>query len=343
MKEKDNIKLDTDKKTRAAADEKNKRRKALIKFGSMTVLAAVVIIFATIAWFAMNDDVTADGMSVTVEGSPFELAAAGSSGLYDDFIDEVAPGYSADSSTGSSQSIKWQLVASESEIKNIYTENGTPDMAEITRSDSDKYGLKPGASGTLRFYVIPTTNEAVDVTFKLDITGYKATYQNVTNLKTDDPMTQVTDTTVKNFLNAHILFFYEDPENNKHFITDDGFQISNISKRTLVTIYWVWPATLQELLDANIDTLNDTEASKEIRRYFFESPEHFLKSTGEVSFSDFKVDSGTVAERETLIETNITEYLSGRDYSQYSTMYNEADQSVGDNVNYILVNLTAGM
>ena len=35
--------------------------------------------------------------------------------------------------------------------------------------------------------------------------------------------------------------------------------------------------------------------------------------------------------------------VKGRNYNQYGAMYNDADQAIGDNVNYILVELFAGL
>ena len=131
-------------------------------------------------------------------------------------------------------------------------------------------------------------------------------------------------------------------DNHKHLLTSEGFDIDNITEsERKVTLYWAWPATLQEILDANIAVLNDSVASLEVRRYFFENPEHFLKATGDVSFSRFKVakDSDTVAEETAIGE--IISLVTGRNYSQYGSMYNDADQSIGDNINYILVELLA--
>ena len=54
-------------------EQKDKRRKALIKLGSITVLTALVLLFATIAWFTMNKETGTSGMGVKVKGKSFDL------------------------------------------------------------------------------------------------------------------------------------------------------------------------------------------------------------------------------------------------------------------------------
>ena len=54
------------------------RKKNLIRFGSLAVLAFVVWLFATIAWFASNKDVTASNMQIKTATMPFDIATRGS-------------------------------------------------------------------------------------------------------------------------------------------------------------------------------------------------------------------------------------------------------------------------
>ena len=110
-----------------------------------------------------------------------------------------------------------------------------------------------------------------------------------------------------------------------------------------VTLYWVWTATLREILEADIKGLDDTDAAKEVRRYFFEHPDFFLKPIGDESFSMISVPHNDDASaEETAIQAKIAELsMLGKDYNQFSSKYNDADQAIGDNANYLLVELTA--
>ncbi len=323
------------------AEKKKNQKKSLIKMGAMGILTLILLIFSSLSWFTMNTQVESGGMSIKTAPLPFELKTSGSSGLYDGFLDEVATGYANTETTGGSQGIKWKLTKNVSEMNNVRTAGDTTDFADITKIDSDKYGLKPGDSGELVFSIVPNGTAELNISINVKITGYKAGFDNEGN-KTSAALQKVTDETMVHYLNSHIILFYMGADNKKHLLTSDGFNVP-VSEETPVTIYWVWPATLREILDANIEAINDTNASKEVRRLFFEHPDYFLKTTGSDSF-----ESITVAANEDtdVQETAIADFLpsiSGRNYNTYGSMYNDADQTIGDNFNYILVELVADL
>ena len=137
------------------AKKKRDQKKSLIKLMAMGVLIAVMIIIGSLSWFTMNTQVESGGMSIKTAPLPFELKTSGSSGLYDGFLDEVATGYANTETTGGSQGIKWKLTKNVSEMNNVRTAGDTTDFADITKIDSDKYGLKPGDSGELVFSIVP--------------------------------------------------------------------------------------------------------------------------------------------------------------------------------------------
>lgn len=327
-------------------DKKEEVRKRLIilyKKGAMSIIALAIIILAVIAWFTKLDGTGASGMSVTLSDSPFELKSTGADGLYDDFMDDVISGYENETSTVGAYGIKWNLTSS-AQMNNLYDENGeltTQKFREITRSDSEEYGLKPGDSGQLDFSIVPNTTN-LSLSMVLNVKGYEATFDS-TSHKTDDPLVEVSNAIVNNYMHSHILFFYEGTDNKKHMLTADGFDADNLTTETAKTIYWVWIPTLQQILDANIEALEDADASKEVRRYFFENPELFLKATGNYSYSSFTVTKNDdVAAEEAEIEVK-KDLVSGRNYSTYGGMYNDADQSIGDHINYVLVELLASV
>ena len=320
-------------------EQKKGRKSQLIKLGAITVLTAVVVIMATIAWFTIGDSVSVDGMDVTATDLPFELKTSGSAGLYDSYLDEVDSGFDNADTTEGVQGIKWKLTKNASEMENVYDGDGEPDLTKITNLESDQYGLYPGDSGTLVFYVVPKTSGDISISFTLDVRGYKAKFKSGTFNKTDDALEPVEDETINNYASSHILFFYTDENNIMHPITSDGFS-KTLSDETSYTIYWVWPATLKDILNAEITGLDD-DAAKEVRREFFEHPENFLKPIGEQVFDDIKVThSEDTSEEEAAILAKLPTLL-GRSYNEYGAMYNDADQAIGDNINYILVQLNA--
>ena len=323
-------------------ERKKNNRKRLLKFFIMLLFTLLVLILATIAWFAMNKNTDATGMGVTANSSSFELKSEGDDGLYDDFLDSVVSGYADATTTESSAGIKWNLSAT-SEIHNRYTGAGTPDMEEITRRDSSDYGLTPGDGGTLKFKILPKVEEEMTIDFTLTTTGYTATFDS-DNYKTDDDLVEVSDDAIIAFAGTHILFFYVDDNGDKHLIGPDGFSVTvdgtTVTEKE-VTIFWVWPATLKELTELSINGLADEEANKEVRRLLFENPADFLKPIGEFDFSEITVaHQDDLEDQEEMIE-EVLPLVSGRFYSQYAAMYNDADQAIGDNTNYMLVELEA--
>ena len=332
-----------DERIKALKEENSRRKKALIKIAAMGALTIIIMVLATIAWFSMNSEVTAEGMSVKSASMPFELETEGDKGLYDSLLDETVSGYGDDSTTAGSAGIKWRLTKNESELNNVYDGEGEPDMSQITRHDSSDYGLKPGDSGSINFFIKPNVESELNIRLSMAVTGYKATFalgDDDVYYKTDDELTEVEDDTVKALLSRHICFFYVGDDNKKHLLTDEGFNVK-VSERTPVTLYWVWPATLKEIIEGDIEGLDDETAANEVRRAFFEKPEEFLKTLGNEPLDEFRVESmEDKAAQDAAIESKLS-LVSGRNYNKYGAMYDDADQAVGDNVNYILAELSA--
>jgi len=318
-----------------------KSKKTLIKIAIMMIFALLIAVFAGIAWFTMNRDVSTGGMGVKTAPLPFELKTTGDAGLYDDFFTQIAPDYTNAETTATSQGIRWRLVKSTSELNNLYSGEGEPDYEKITSLDSDLYGLKPGDSGTLKFSIVPRDDAELDLHVGFDITGYSATFD-ANNKKTDDDLVHVTDTTVLGYLNSHIVFFYKDGENVMHALSSAGFDLS-VDEETEVTLYWAWPATLKEIEDASINGIDSTNAATEVRRLFFITPQNYLKATGEETFDTITVSDN---EDKSIVDSAIVEKMplvTGRHYDHYASMYNEADQTIGSYVNYVLVEVNVDL
>lgn len=321
-------------------EERRKHKKRIIKICLLMLLIVLILIFASIAWFAMNRRASGSGMIMEAAGTSFELKTSGTSGLYDSYLDEVASGYEGAETTAGSQGIKWKLTKNTAEMENVYSGSGEPDMREITRLESSDYGIKPGDSGKLEFWIVPRQGETATIDLRLTMKGYTAAFDE-RNYKDDSvPLAEVTDSDVKNYLGTHVLFFYMDDNNKKHLITSQGYTVS-VSQETKYTIYWMWPATLKEILQADIEGLNDADAAKELRRAFFEAPSTFLEAIGEFDFSTITVEKDEDTQAQETAAAAKAEQMLGKSYNQYATMYNNADQTIGDNVNYIMVDLMA--
>lgn len=207
-------------------DERKKRRSSLIKLLIMLVLSFVIWIFSTIAWFAMNDSVRANGGTIALATSDFEIRVSGSNvgalsytqtgqgqnaSYSSDEIYGLAPnnsylkglknGVSAGTDTydtnDANSQIKWRL--------------STP------YSSTEDKGLGPDSQGELTFSVVPKRSGELNPSFSLRLDGYRAENQ----LKNENgsyqvlenniaPITSSSDASAQKgvaHLNSHILFF----------------------------------------------------------------------------------------------------------------------------------------
>ena len=325
-----------------------KRRSSLIKLGSVMILAFIVWVFSSIAWFSMNKDISAGGIGVKTETSPFELRTSGSAGLYDSYITAIDSAYSTGSETGGNngQKIIWKLT-SQSRMENLWNGAGTPtaeEMRRIQKLESDDYGISPGDYGQLTFTIVPKTSAGLTAKIKPKVTCYKTTYDSdgyqsgtLTEMDEDDD----DDAEAMSFLSGHIQFYYkydsdDDGVDEMHLITDT-FTAEDVTTDTDVTIYWVWPNRLNNILELNVEGLDST-ANAELRKYFFTNPSIFLAKTSSDSAAVFNsITLGSNATNEQINAAVSSMTSPALTYSSWSGRYNSADQIIGDRVGYIML------
>ena len=251
--------------------------KIFFRTGIIVVAAFIVMIVVSIAWFVRNTRVAATGAAIRPADMPFDLAAAGTEsnastdrGMYDELL-TVSPGASREikgkkywSTDGSHTSICW-AVTPESNMNN-------------TGEDGKPTGIEPGSYGKMTFYIIPNKNGPLKVTLDLVLTGYQIAddKKNEENVTQND-LTEVTDPSLQQLLEGHILLFAGYNEKAgcyKGWISRDAGEWSmrpgseteaavlesksgkltwnntNAKKDTAypVTIYWIWPERLESYL-----------------------------------------------------------------------------------------------
>ncbi|WP_303797254.1 hypothetical protein [Ruminococcus flavefaciens] len=340
-------------------EKKRNQKKSLIKLGAMGVLIAVTIIIGSLSWFTANRAVETSGMGVKTTGAPFELKAEGTDILYTTRLGEVAAEY-VDGETvtegkmtaGGKCAIQW-VMTSQNNMNNVRKSGDVTELSDITKLESDKYGLGPGSYGTLQFTVVPTDKTTtLDLEFKTLVAAYVAEYDEYGLENIETSLTPVEDVDINGYLKGHILFFYESTEEVAgeqttvlHLIEDNDFTFS-VTNDTTITLRWVWPETLHDILAADIEGI-DPLSSLEVRNYMFSEPAHFLlrydtPAEGEAAFGDMSID---LTDEENL-ETNISSVSarinnSTKLYDKYSSWYNNADQMIGDEISYITFELEA--
>lgn len=251
--------------------------KIFFRTGIIVIAAFIVMIVASIAWFVSNTRVDATGVAIQPADMPFDLAAAGTEssasadrGMYDKLL-TVFPGALREiagkkywSTDGGHTSICW-AVTPESNMNN-------------TGEDRKPTGIEPGSYGKMTFYIIPNKDGPLKVTLDLVLTGYQIAdgKKNEENVTRND-LTEVTDPSLQQLLEGHILLFAGYNEKAgcyKGWISRDAGEWSmrlgseteaavlesksgkltwnntNAKKDTAypVTIYWIWPERLESYL-----------------------------------------------------------------------------------------------
>lgn len=280
-------------------------RKQITSSLFLALAALGVIVFACYGWFVSNSNVSGSNISVSASGSRFELASVGEGGKYDSNLPNAADLegniYTIDNKDGkitnSDRTILWR-VSDSSKLGN----------------HTGGFGIEPGSSGTLQFYVVPQGVDSLNLTFTLEIIPLKR--------QGDDKLVQFTDPdpVAEDFLKGHLLVRYRVGEETPSLVNPDTgsftLEVSGTSP-VLVNLNWSWPYLLE-------DALEYPGIKECINRY----PELFLC---EQLYPDVK----TVEAPFDLPDQDVPLFR------KYSNFYNNADQYIGTHVNAILFRLTA--
>lgn len=345
-------------------ETKRNQKKSLIKIGAMGIFLIVMIIFASIAWFAANTTTEISGMGIKSQGLRYTIESIenGNDGaFYDPFHEDIR-------GTDASNAV-WQMTAEDN----------------MDNFSGESKGISPGSKGQISFYVTP--NADVELDFHFTITGYKAVYKDKLSEEGEkvkdndgnvvqefDKMEEITDESLKNSIAGHIMLFSDrsgrgtdaDPyvysgliatnEDMERVLESQEFTLAKGKKK--VTIYWVWPNTLSTLVDARncpekymkvtqapftaVSDTNDTR--KAIEENIVTYPQYYMKRVERIVDEDTKVVSYVVKDEPLVNSENDPIALSqsvieGR-YDVYGDLYDQMDNDIGMGVGYLLIRLS---
>ena len=326
-------------------NEKSFKKHLFLFLKNNILLAGAVFAFIllTAAWFVNNSRVQAGSATVSAAADrKFELAAVGTTGKYDDILKSILGNIVQDGDD-------WSFTEGSETKTGTKTSNSKGDIVWVMSSDqnlknnTENGTIEPGSSGKLEFYVLPKDTSAKhDFTFTLTVKGYKESDGKYIQMSNSDKFYKL--------LSGHIQFFSSCDENGKYDgrltatasaegITITGLKRSTDVGKTKVTIYWVWPYYVGDMIlpDGNgklsndkkktifIDKLRETTAKEMADNYgkYFENP----------------IDDALKGETAEMVKGNIDE----KAYNVIYTAYNNADKYIGENGEYILVQLSAAM
>lgn len=294
----------------------------------MAAVLSLALALGTMAWFASNKEVEGNNMLVSIQDGSFELLVEGEAGLFDQFLPSAY--------TKAGENNPFRTNADHTAIQWLVSEN-----ANIGNYDSDdedaQDGIAPGSEGQLDFKVVPGQTDPLELEFTLKLTAYRSGASNPSTL---DDLTEIVSTDadydlLKGFLDGHILFFTSKDENGKYsgLIDENYTETITFTKNAQgeaepypMTIYWIWPNTFEEemLTDSDLSVGEKSVCSTdELLDLFADHPEHFL--------DQFEVPENTTLD---------ADYIRSQ-RTVLNRKYNEADQIIGDEIGYLVVELTA--
>lgn len=339
-------------------NEKSLKKHLFLFLKNNILLAGAVFAFIlmTAAWFINNSQVQAGSATVSAAADrKFELAAVGATGKYDDILKSILGDIVQDGDS-------WSFTEDSETKKGTKTSNGKGDIVWVMSSDQNLKNnkgnstdtIEPGSSGKLEFYVLPKDTSAHEFSFTLTVKGY---YKDNSGYLPMSSKGNGFDTEkFYKLLSGHIQFFSSyDGEKYSNPLTApltatataEGITLTGLTRHTdavdtkkQVTIYWVWPYYVGDMIlpDGNGKLSND-----EKKTLFTDN----LRNTvaGEMTGKEYgkyfenPIDDTLNDEIAKMVNGNIDE----KAYKVIYTAYNNADKYIGENVEYILVQLSATM
>ena len=327
-------------------DRKKMQKAALIKMLAMLVIIIVVIVFGSLAWFTMNRDVETSGMGVKVAAIPFELTSTGTVTqnyldlfeFADDTYGEGAPvdGGTNEYSTKGSSKLIWRLDA---------------------ENDGSSYtdGFRPGASGSLTFKIVPNVDEEMYVDCKFGVRTFVATYDenDEDEIESLDEVNLTTGTDDQKaafrYLNGHILFFENrsvsgNVETYTGFIGADGLKVhipANTPAGQTVTVYWKWVNTIDQLFLKSTDSYQDYPLFADANSDDRDDAIDYINEKYDDIFAEMTNATSDVFEADGISYSYVTASANASFLSAILDNYNTADQIIGQNVDYFLLEMSA--
>lgn len=334
-----------DNKEKPGDNMKNlKRRLALRIVCAAATLLILIFSIITLGWFtnSAEDDVNSVSMAAASDG--FELAAAGSDGRYDAYID-------ADNGT---------------KLENVLTEDSTPiDLVAASGGDVIKWmmndesnmenrnnglsaGISPGSHGMLSFYVIPKQSGSLDITFSLETVLYDSNIEELTGGNTNQSHI-ITDSKAAGLVKGHILFFENYDESTGIYsdrITDSGFKFSRTGLTAdtayRVDFYWIWPTVADQLI---LPSGDEYLTENNFRRIIADDDDTFYDDILS-SADNYFLDTSDFENTESMLDSvkigSASDGFDAEAYKKLNTQWNDADQKIGISVAYIELKLSAG-
>lgn len=315
---------------RQAADEHVRTLKDFWKdflVSGLFVLAAIVAIFACLAWFAVNNRVSATGSTIGAKADRYTLTAEGE-GESDAHV-----GYYERSERTDTEK---QTIAG------LDTADAMTVTLGSNLNNETAGSLYPGARGKITLTVTPRTDNLGDITINLSRVLRVKAKENI--YKEADGNLSNDASTLLSLVKGHLLFFtgcengYYSGRvaNGKITIQKKEFCIGgNVANPTdqshTITLYWVWPEYFQ-----NFVLTGNTNYYKNLFEAENEGYGALKADVNKNKATYFYDPSNSTAASDP--HDNVDPYAN---VDAYSALYNNADEKIGNEVISIQLRITA--
>ena len=328
---------------RQAADEHVRTLKDFWKdflVSGLFVLAAIVAIFACLAWFAANNRVSATGSTIGAKADRYTLTAEGEgeSGAH--------VGY-------------YERSERTPEEKHAIDGLDTNDAMTVTLgsnlNNESAGSLYPGARGKITFTVKPLVNDLNGVTINLSRV-LKATGIGVVG---DGEALTPAAQTLLGLVKGHVLFFtscengyysgrvkngqIKIPKSSFYKVDDETKPTDNkptdnkpTSEPFTFDLYWVWPEYFQ-----NFVLTGNTNYYKNLFAAAPATPTDYATLQADMNYNKTNYFYGEAGNTVAASAPTVSANISSNDAAICSALYNNADEQIGDKVEYIQLRISA--
>ena len=281
----------------------------------------------TISWFTSSREVGGEDMQMTAYDMPFEIKTRSSDGFYKNIYEN----FQEDAAI-------WQVT-------DAHNFSNVPAALEEEESEP---GLEPGDFGSLEFCIKPREDDSITLDCIFEIRAF-AYVENSSTHKQELQEMSSSSSFVKS-LSSHIMLFEKYDTTTKKYSDligdDDSLRrvlknktFNNTSTDEYVTIYWVWPEHLSEITNKSnaIYKISDNAVGEEENENGYTAVIDYIAANKDGFFQNCTEASATV--KNELLELGRTN--SSQIYNKYNMKYDNADLDIGNNINYVIISMTA--
>lgn len=319
---------------RQAADEHVRTLKDFWKdflVSGLFVLAAIVAIFACLAWFAANNRVSATGSTIAAKAGRYTLTAAGEgeSGAH--------VGY-------------YERSERTPEEKHAIDGLDTTDAMTVTLgsnlNNETAGSLYPGARGKITFTVKPLVDDLNGVTINLSRV-LKVTGNDVVG---DGGTLAPEAATLLGLVKGHVLFFTSCDQNGyysgrvangqieipRKAFCENGDVTKPTNKPVTINLYWVWPEYFQ-----NFVLTGNTNYYKNLFAAAGDAKSDYGALQADMNEHKANYFHGAANGTSAANAPAVSSSMSFSDTAICSALYNNADEQIGNKVKYIQLRISA--